>query len=257
MPLKSTLINPNYAEAFNNIGAVQQDQNKLEDAISSYKKAIEIRPYYSEAFIGTFSILTKYTHDNDHFHQVKCLYENDGLSEIAKCNLCFALAKMYEDIGEIKLAFERLAEGNSHRSKLLNYSIDSDILYFRQLLSAQESLKLNTIKFKETPNNIIPFFIVGMPRSGTTLVEQIVSSHSLITGAGELGYIDKYGRALALGYVNPSEEKLLEFRSLYLTELSKLSAENLYVTDKMPQNFRFIHLICGAFTRGKNYSCAS
>jgi hypothetical protein len=90
-----------------------------------------------------------------------------------------------------------------------------------------------------------------MPRSGTTLVEQIVSSHTEITGAGELPYVSQFGINLAAGITAPTVEAVSEFRERYLAQLSKRAEGQAFVTDKMPQNFRFIALICAAFPEAK------
>ena len=96
-----------------------------------------------------------------------------------------------------------------------------------------------------------PIFILGFPRSGTTLVEQIISSHSEVTGAGELIHVSQFGADLALNAKDLTQLAVSEFRSRYLSVLSKLSNDKPFVTDKMPQNFRFIPLICAAFPEAK------
>ena len=88
-----------------------------------------------------------------------------------------------------------------------------------------------------------PIFIIGMPRSGTTLVEQIVSLHSRITGAGELNYIENLGAKFAVGKVSASTETISKFRQEYLVQLAKRSEGQKYVIDKMPQNFKYTALI--------------
>jgi hypothetical protein len=90
-----------------------------------------------------------------------------------------------------------------------------------------------------------------MPRSGTTLVEQIISSHSAVSGAGELDYISKFGASMLGGSVKPSFDLMRNFRQKYLGELENLSNGNRFVTDKMPHNFRFISLICSALPQAK------
>ena len=90
-----------------------------------------------------------------------------------------------------------------------------------------------------------------MPRSGTTLVEQIVSSHSEVTGAGELPYVSQFGDHLAAGLTAPTLEAVSVFRDRYLAELAKKANGQAFITDKMPQNFQHIALICAAFPEAK------
>ena len=90
-----------------------------------------------------------------------------------------------------------------------------------------------------------------MPRSGTTLIEQIISSHSKVTGAGELNYVSQFGANLALNPKDLTQAAVSEFKDKYLSELSKVSNGNQLVTDKMPHNFLFVPLICAAFPKAK------
>ena len=98
---------------------------------------------------------------------------------------------------------------------------------------------------------ISPIFIVGMPRSGTTLVEQIISSHSQVTGAGELSFVEQFGGSLARGLSEINTTSLLGFREHYLNRLKDFAKGNLIVTDKMPQNFRYIGLLIAAFPESR------
>ena len=90
-----------------------------------------------------------------------------------------------------------------------------------------------------------------MPRSGTSLVEQIVSSHTSVTGGGELYSVTNFGSQIAIGDIPPSIDTITKFREDYLSELSLIANDNEIVTDKMPHNFRFIPLICAAFPEAK------
>ena len=90
-----------------------------------------------------------------------------------------------------------------------------------------------------------------MPRSGTTLVEQIISSHSEAMGAGELDLIRRFGGKLAINSSFINITLISKFRDRYLSELSKLSNGKKFITDKMPQNFLYIPLICAAFSEAK------
>ena len=90
-----------------------------------------------------------------------------------------------------------------------------------------------------------------MPRSGTTLVEQIISSHSEVTGAGELNFVAQFGATIAIGVTEANHESLLDFRHKYLNRLQNVSDGNLIVTDKMPQNFLYIGLLAAAFPEAK------
>ena len=90
-----------------------------------------------------------------------------------------------------------------------------------------------------------------MPRSGTTIVEQIISSHSKVTGAGELNFVAQFGSLIARGLSDSNTDSLINFRERYLFKLQSVSNGNLIVTDKMPQNFCYIGLLAAAFPEAK------
>ena len=141
------------------------------------------------------------------------LYLDKKISKVQLCHINFGLAKACEDLGELKQAFIHYNEGNSLRKKLLKYNISRDIKLFKLIKSNYPAISKNSIDINNLQTNIIPIFIVGMPRSGTTLVEQIVSSHSLITGAGELPFADQFGRLLNEGLSEINKANILEFRA--------------------------------------------
>ena len=247
---KALSIKPEYAEAYYNMGIALQDQGKLDEAVSIYNKALAIRPEYAEAH-RNLSTIKKYTVNDAQFLQVQKFYHKQGLREDTKCNLSFALAKMYEDIGELDAAFSHLSEGNALRKKSLKYSINQDQDLFTKLRNNLPHLLDISLERKEISIDPIPIFILGMPRSGTTLVEQILSSHSNVTGAGELAQLARYGSKLATEASSLENTSISNFRKKYLSNLSKLSNGKSIVTDKMPHNFRFVPLICAAFPEAK------
>ena len=243
-------INPDYADAYNNMGNALKDQGKLGEAIEAYNKVLSINPNNSKVHLY-LSNIKKYTLDDAHFLQVQEHYDKEDLRQDAKCDFSFALAKMYEDISKLDEAFAHLSEANAIRKKLLNYSIDQDKSLFSKLKRTQPKLSKNALGIEVSSIEPTPIFIVGMPRSGTTLVEQIVSSHSEVHGAGELKYVTKLGLKLSVDPTAINGVAISKFRAKYLSQLSKVSNANQFTTDKMPQNFRFVPLICAAFPEAK------
>ena len=232
------------------MGVTLQEQQKLEEAIEAYKKAIQTKPDYADAHRHLSSI-KNYNSEDKHFQQVKALCSEKGLSKDSRCSLNFALAKMYEDIGKLDQAFGHLSEGNALRKKLLKYAINQDRELFSKLKNTQPYFLKNSLKVKEKSVKSVPIFILGMPRSGTTLVEQIISSHSAVAGAGELHYLKQIGYNLAAGIAHVNAVTLYEFREKYLSEISAATNGKQFVTDKTPQNFRFIPLIIAALPEAK------
>ena len=178
----------------------------------------------------------------------------------SRAMLCFALAKAYDDMEDFDNSISYLHEGNQLRSKKQGYKLEDDRLLVSQIKGFFESHS-NTIKpvpCSELPNS--PIFVVGMPRSGTSLVEQILASHAKVYGAGELDTVNKSLRSSLLqqqsdrdfqseGYHLPSIiEKL---RSEYLAMLSNLNISEPYMVDKMPLNFLWAGFILEAFPEAK------
>ena len=243
-------IKPDYAEAYSNMGVALKEKGELDAAIDSYKQAVKIKPDYAEAH-RHLSTVKKYNFADEQITQMKFLYADQKLENDRKCHLCFALAKASEDLGDFQEAFDYLKEGNALRKKGLSYDIKKDQTIFANLKKSDLSISQNTVVSIKKPSDVTPIFILGMPRSGTTLVEQIVSSHSKVTGAGELRFVQQFGLKMAFGTQEINKRNLLNFREQYLNSLIQLGEGNLYITDKMPGNFQFIGLICRAFPETK------
>ena len=243
-------LNPNYPEPHNNLGIALKTFGKLEEAEQSFNKAININPQYVSAHYN-LTILKKYEKKDKQFEKMIEVYRDESISEIDRYHINFALAKAYEDLQMFEQAFHHYLEGNATRKKYLKYNIGTDFELFEELKNHSSTLLENSLKSDELLNSITPIFIVGMPRSGTTLVEQIISSHSSVTGAGELEFVNQFGGELARGSVKVNTSSLLNFRESYLKILQSFARGNSFVIDKMPQNFRFIGLIAAAFPEAK------
>ena len=247
---KSLTIKPDNADAYYNMGNALADLGIPEEAMQAYTKTLNLKPDFTKAHRNLSSI-KKYTEDDKHFRQAKEISNRRDLSENDRCHLSFALSKMHEDLGELDKSFTYLSEGNSLRKKMLTYSIEQDERLFSCLKKSQPKLSKNKLVINEGPSKRSPIFILGMPRSGTTLVEQIISSHSEVSAAGELIFVKKFGFPLATEPTSLNTTAVSEFRQKYLSGLSKVSKGKQFITDKMPQNFRFIPLICAALPEAK------
>ena len=247
---KALAIKRDYADAYNNMGTTLQEQGKLEEAIEAYKKALAIKPDYAEAH-RNLSILTKYNSNTAQISTVVALLERTDLNNSDRCNLLYTHAKMQEDMGDLRSAFESYVAGGDLRKKLLAYEPVQDQRLFARIKKTAPHFKDLAQSITSGSISHTPIFILGMPRSGTTLVEQIISSHSKVTGAGELGYVSQFGGQIASDLKAPTSEALATFRDRYLKELAKRASDQAFVTDKMPQNFRYIALICAALPEAK------
>ena len=243
-------LKPDLAEAYNNKGNALQDQGKLDEAIEAYNKALSLKPDYAESH-RSLSFLVKYDSSHPQIAVVNKMMKRPDLKDDDRCNLHYAFAKMSEDSGKLDVAFENYVAGGKLRQKLLAYDFKQDQLAFHRI-------KENALKLKDTLLNKpieaaahTPIFILGMPRSGTTLVEQMISSHSQVHGAGELLILHRLAVPLDLGEQPINSDNILKLRKAYLNELGKVSAGSNFVTDKMPQNFQYIGLILKALPEAK------
>ena len=243
-------LKPDFVEAHSNLGKTLQELGRLDKAELSYKQAIALKPDFAEAHSMLTSV-KKFDTQDEQYSKMRELYLDANISEEQRCHINFGLAKACEDLNDFEQAFRHYSEGNALRKKLLNYDINQDVELFRQIKFNYPQIEQYSLAPDKLLKNSMPIFIVGMPRSGTTLVEQIISSHSLVTGAGELSYATQFGAAIATGFSEANDAALLGFRHKYLAKLQNVSGSNLIVTDKMPQNFRYIGLLCAAFPEAK------
>ncbi len=183
-----------------------------------------------------------------------------GFEDINKNKICFAIGKAYEDKKNIDDSFKYIEKGNNLQAKKINYQIDKEELIFKNIKDLFLKVSPN-LKKKFNKKKII--FICGLPRSGTTLVEQILSSHSTVNGAGELTYLKKSIDHLFIkeGMLNEnlvneaitSNENILN--DMYHKFLDIHKFEKNIITDKAPQNFMWIGFIKFFFPNAKVIHC--
>tara|TARA_B110000483_G_scaffold240454_1_gene321089 strand:+ start:769 stop:2409 length:1641 start_codon:yes stop_codon:yes gene_type:complete len=249
--LENTLeINPKFYQALTNIGGIYLAEGDTEKAIIFYKKAIEINPDYAEAYRLLFDNL-KINFEDPLIQKMIEIDNKSNISQKDKMHINFALAKVYENLDNYIQAYNYLLIGNKVRKLLLDYDIEQDKTLFN-------SIKLNyqKIDYKydiiEKPNYFkTPIFIVGMPRSGTTLVEQIISSHSSVYGAGELTLVDEILAELKWNKVKIDKKFISDFREMYLKKISLIDTNKIIISDKMPINFRWLGIILSAIPEAK------
>jgi len=245
---KAIEIKPDFAEFYNEIGGAQIELGKISEGVSSYKKAIEIKSDFAEAY-NNYTDSVKIQINDPILLKLDKLINKKNLSEKDSTYLFFAMGKAQLDIGNSKKALQLINAGNSLRKKELKYKIKKSKDIFNKI---KNNFKEFNIKNEETsPDSISQLiFIVGMPRSGTTLVEQILSSHSSIYGAGELDFLDNAINLIDWQNNKIQKKDIIEIRKNYINELKKIS-KSTYTTDKMPLNFRWIGFIAYAFPNAK------
>ncbi len=247
---------PGYAKAYNNRGISLTHFGRFKEALSDYNKAIELKPDYAEVH-RHISVLKKFKPDDTQIGIMERLIEKNESNDSDKMHLCFALAKAYEDVADYDKSFKFIKRGNDLRKKELNYSLEKDRSIINGVLRIIEK-KLSLTPIKNDP--VMPVFIVGMPRSGTTLVEQILASHSQVYGAGELDTMSYFGKKALSRYYSQGasqnnsqllQKALNKLHDEYIKSLKDLNVTEKIITDKMPGNFIWIGFILSVFPKVK------
>ncbi len=237
-------------EVHHNFGNMHANLGRSGEAKVCYETAIKINPSYARSH-RVYSMIKHFKSKDKQYLTMQKLYSDKQISDYQRCEICFALAKASEDLKEYKQAFQFLSEGNGIRKKILNYDNRQDFELFREIKSSFSKIVMSSLKIDQPMNSLKPIFIVGMPRSGTTLVEQIIACHSSVTGAGELTFVSDFGESIARGIDDYGKDELMSFRQKYMKGLEKVSDNKLVVVDKMPLNFRYLGLISIAFPDAK------
>ena len=232
-----------------NLGLVLQQLGQLGEAEAHYVQAITLQPDLAEAY-RSLSELRGSSIKKEHFRSLRSIHEDMNCSIAQRCHSCFALARAEESLGHYASAFKYYREGNKLRKTVLNYDVSKNVELFEKLMNFQSELARASL-LEEQPSTLKPIFIVGMPRSGTTLIEQIISAHSEVTGAGELPFASELGAEIAVGAINNTQGELQKFRGAYLHALQARSDGQQIATDKMPLNFRLLGLLAAAFPEAK------
>ncbi|ALE02754.1 tetratricopeptide repeat-containing sulfotransferase family protein [Candidatus Pseudothioglobus singularis] len=252
---KACSINPNYAKAFHNLGILSEIINQPKDAVSRYERAVEIEPEFAEAY-RNLSKVKKFKVKDPQINQIYLLYSGNKLNVADKARLGFALADINKSLGNHEDYIKYLNEGNRLRKKEIKYSFEESQSFHSIITKLFSSTQPIVQSSSKNTSDIKPIFIVGMPRSGTSLVEQIISSHNSVHGAGELlnfrniitpildNHLSKKNNAI-------SEEDMLIIRKEYLDSLASLQAKETIITDKMPMNFRLLGFILSAIPDAK------
>lgn len=241
-------LKPDYADACNNLGMTLKDLGQLDEAAGYLADALRHKPDSAEIYYN-LSLLKRFSAEDEAIAKMHQLYQSDRLSEDGKSFICFALYKAHEDIGNVEDAYRFLAEGNSIVRRLLGYQFARDQKFFDDLKRLPARIFPAPVKRQNAQT--VPIFILGMPRSGTTLVEQIISSHSQVYGAGELEDLNRLINPL-LKQGGLFDQKILDgIRRDYLARIDRIGGGLPYVTDKMPHNFRWISIIAAAFPEAR------
>jgi tetratricopeptide (TPR) repeat protein len=246
-------ILPNDPVTLTSRGHALKTKGESASAITSYQQAIAAYPRHGEAYFSLANLKT-YRFSDEEIQQMLALQQDDNLSFMERVHLCFALGKAFEDNKDTRQSFAFYEQGNHLKKSQSRYNADQ-ITTELALQQEHVTTKLLTEREHFGHSSADPIFIVGMPRAGSTLIEQILSSHSQVDGTLELPNILSLSQRLRRHSVNdstPGYPQVLELLSQ--KELAQFGEEFIEDTrshrrgaplfiDKMPNNFRHIGLI--------------
>lgn len=297
---RAIALSPGMALPHNNLAMVYERMHRSEDAISHYRSAIQLDPANGLQHTNLAKLLLelgRFDESRQHVHQVLDLAPTEAYtiellasyagdipvsedeeqilhdvlkrpgdwSERTRALVLLSLGKILDKRGEYQQAFDHFAQFNSLRAKFAPFDPADHDKLIEQLIQV-----FDRNYFQQPPatgsNSGQPIFIVGMPRSGTSLVEQILASHPRIAGAGELSDFDDVtgGLAARVGSASPypecapslDDETLGAICDAYLTHQAQFrETDEDRVTDKMPGNFLHLGLIASCFPEAHIIHC--
>jgi tetratricopeptide (TPR) repeat protein len=244
-------LKPNSASALDYLASTYLSLGRNQEALATYERALESNPYDTKALISA-SRATKFQPGDWRLEKLVGLLNNaDSMRRRDQIRLNFALGRAYEDLADYDRAFSFFAKGNALQA---NQGVPEDIekAQFAAVKALFTREFVNSLQRRGSDTEL-PTFVLGMPRSGSTLTEQILASHPEITAAGEVLEIDltiqatarRYGLSSlypqVIGQLPP--QAMREMGDEYATRLARRAPGGKRTTDKLPGNFAFIGFI--------------
>jgi tetratricopeptide (TPR) repeat protein len=281
-------IKPDFAQVHSNLGVVLRELGQLDGEVESYRRALEIDPACSEALLGMGQLYLargEMAEAEDFFRKALAIKPDDlevrlllaqvrkvkagdenlaallATEEAARRNgslmpykkaiyLHFALGKSFDDLGDYDRAFSHFIEGCKLKRATFEYDAVQTTQHFNDIMRV---FNLDTMARLKGGGDLssVPIFVLGMPRSGTTLVEQIIASHPEVYGAGELpdfmAFAQREVAGTDAGFPNNvaalDQADLTRRATQYIAGLQARAPASRHITDKMPANFLAIGLI--------------
>jgi Flp pilus assembly protein TadD len=242
-----------------NLATAQRMTGELESAESSLNRVIALRPDDIQAHHIRSSLRTQ-TQSSNHVETLTRLLTGRLRAPQEEIPLRFALAKELEDIGRFEASFEHLKRGCDLQRSQIQYNLCDDIALMDQMIEIHDRAAVGNEVGFETDECI---FVIGLPRSGTTLVERILASHSRITGAGELqDFPRQVHRAIGLepsgSYTTPAAylQRMVELNPhalgrAYIEATRPQTGKTARFVDKLPTNYLYAGLIRRALPRAR------
>ena len=256
---------PDYVGPYLCMGTIKRIMGSGEEAAELFRTAIRRNPRVGYCYRQLTSAKTL-TQDDPEIPEMKRLLADDRLANSERVELHFALGKAYEDLQEYDLSFEHLAKANRMHRDRLNFDVSMHMKLMSRVTSifSEDFIRNPNLPFGS--GSECPVFIVGVPRSGTTLVEQIIASHPQAAAGGETGALidvvtTELPKIIGLGIEFPECSRAIrspdakQIASMYLERLTEHTPHARRVTDKLPLNFILVGIISILFPQAKIIHC--
>ncbi len=249
---KALVIRPDYADAHANLGRALESLGRIEEAARAFEKAIEHAPTAAKFYHWLFHSKKAVAGDRQLAAMIELAQRMASLPRLEQIELHFGLGKVFADLKQYNLSFRHLLEGNALKRQEIAYDESATLRMFDRIRA------VFTPEFMQSKQGLgnrstEPVFIIGMPRSGSTLIEQILASHPRVFAAGELNHFSRAVTLLAGQHGahvqfpeqirTLADEDLVRLGTRYLCGIRNIAPNAERVTDKMPYNFRFAGLI--------------
>ncbi len=242
-------IEPENPQARHVLGVLREQMGDKSKAAEAFQAAIDAAPGMGVAHYHLAQIRGRQSSDEE-LEAMREQWDKGGMRDHDRMYFAFALARVYEEREAYDESYRFIAEGNAIKARMLPYDDEDTGRFLDGLVKSASGLKA-TVPGPQGFPDPRPVFVLGMPRSGTSLTEQVLASHSDVAGAGELSYAyDMAHRVRDItGQAFPENVKLLtaeQLRGLGEYYLSRHQPKNLaaaHVVDKTPLNFQYIGLL--------------
>ncbi len=249
---RAIVLKPDFADAHNSLGATLKFLGRFADARGSVERALQLAPRNPSYFLNMTDLKRFDSGDADLAILEELARNIEALPVKKQIDLHFTLAKAYEDLGRRADTIRQLLAGNALKRREIHYDETLVLVGLQRIVEVFTLELMQALAGAGEPSSV-PVFIVGMPRSGTTLIEQILASHPQVFGGGELPKLNLLaaGMGASSGHSLPfpdimtllSRNELQRAGARYVSEITQIAPNATRVTDKMPSNFRLAGLI--------------
>jgi tetratricopeptide (TPR) repeat protein len=249
---KALAIDPEWMPAYIGMGHMHMEGGDFDAAESNFKKVLELDP---ELYGPRYSLAQakKVSADDENFKILKERKDIENLPVNEAIAFNYAMGKCHDDVGEYETAFEYYIKGAEQKRATVSYDSDATDELIDRVIAAFDKNKLEQLRGRGSSSDV-PIFILGMPRSGTTLTEQIISSHPDVFGAGELRDLKEIANQMQVTKAGqpvrfPDNMENLDAAALvtagdnYVKGLQLRDPGAKHITDKMPGNYQMVGLI--------------